>query len=286
MADKPRKRVPDSVVFYSYPKLLFAWPIILLGFVLYPIAGAPWQEEPVPLEQSQVGDTVNVETVQATRLVVEKNTYREVLAWIYIITIVIVILTLGVDIERNYAVFWLVVVLALFFGGSWLASKMGWPIFGAVYDFFSDMDIQYNRYIGLALSLFLVVPYIVMVFWARLNDKWRITHNEFEHYALGRADDSLARGAKRVRSTYPDLFELLLGMSGTLIVYSATGRSELRRIPHVPLLPLRRKQIDQILEYTAVKTSNDVIIEEEMEEDIDDEAVADNGGGEVGHERL
>ena len=48
------------------------------------------------------------------------------------------------------------------------------------------------------------------------------------------------------------MFEFLLGGAGTLIVYNATGTQELRRIPHVVMLPRVRKKLAQILEYTAV----------------------------------
>ena len=44
-------------------------------------------------------------------------------------------------------------------------------------------------------------------------------------------DDSLGRGAKTIRSSFPDVLELVLGIAGTLIVYNATGTKELRRIP-------------------------------------------------------
>jgi len=36
-------------------------------------------------------------------------------------------------------------------------------------------------------------------------------------------NDSLGRGAKTIRSDFPDVFELLLGLAGTLIVYNASG---------------------------------------------------------------
>ena len=86
----------------------------------------------------------------------------------------------------------------------------------------------------------------------RLNDSWRITHNEFEHRSFGRADDSLGRGAKNIRTSYTDILEFLLGLAGTLVVYDATGTRELRRIPHVALLPLVRRRLNRILEATAI----------------------------------
>jgi hypothetical protein len=64
---------------------------------------------------------------------------------------------------------------------------------------------------------------------------------------------------------------LLLG-SGTLIVYSATGRSELRRIPHVPMIFWVRKRINRLLESTAVTATDEVIAEEEEQaEDVEEQ---------------
>jgi len=296
MSDKPAKPPVHQVTFYSYPKLIFAWPIIVLG-VLFFFIGQPM------MNVNTIKDTVEVPAVEGVdgqpagamkEVEVEIVQYRhssglEALGWIYLAILVLVVLTIGVDIERNVAVFWLVVMLLFFFLGRWLADAKGFTFFGDIYSFFDGLDVQYDRGMGLMLSLLLAVPYGVVMVWARLQNKWRITHNEFEHYSWGRADDSLARGAKRVRSTYPDLLELLLAGAGTLIVYSATGRSELRRIHNVPLLPLKRKKINQILEQLRVTDSHEAVIEEESEAERE-ESQSDLGGGEggeqVGHEKL
>ena len=232
-----RRLKKDAVNFYAYPKLLFAWPLIAAGVIFYFIAGA---------------------TESAATL--------EVLGWVYILLSLLVVLTLGVDIERNYAFVWVVIGLLFFFLGQWLSDAKGITVFGDIYNFFEGLDVRYDRGLGLSLSILLAVPYAVMFLWVRIQHKWRITYNEFEHYSWGRADDSLARGAKRVRSSYPDLLELLLAGAGTLVVYSATGRSELRRIPHVPLLPLLRWRINKILETTQVTTQQATHAIEEEEE--------------------
>jgi hypothetical protein len=249
-----------SVVFHSYPKIIFTWPLILLGVLFFFIT---------PGEPSAG--------------------YLEVLGWIHLLVAAITILTVGVDIERNYAVFWLVAFGLFFFLGRWLQDAQGFTLFGELYNWFADLDVRYDRSFGLVLSIMLGLPYAVSLLWARVQHKWRITHNEFEHYSWGRADDSLARGAKRVRSTYPDLLELLLCGAGTLIVYSATGRSELRRIHNVPLLPLLRRRIDRLLEQTAVtETHVDALADEEAEAERDErDSVADDQQGEpIGNERL
>ena len=249
MAKHHNKQAPHAVTFYSYPKLLFCWPLIAIGLLF--------------------------------RLIPESLANLEVMGWFYLLTVVMVILAVGVDIERNTAVFWLVVFGFFYFLGLWFQEAKSFTFFGNIYNWFANRDVQYNQSFGLVLSIFLIFPYAAMIIWARLQHKWRITHNEFEHFSFGRSDDSLARGAKRVRSTYPDLLELLLCGAGTLIVYSATGRTELRRIQHVPLLPLLRRRVDRILEMTAV-TTTDAVIDEETEAEAEEASASPEPESETG----
>lgn len=223
---------PHELRFVSYPKLLFVWPIILLGYLLFFLAGD--------------GNNSNV-------------------AWLYIWVVMLVVMALGVDIGRNAAVFWIVLVAAIYFLGLWLHDAKHITIFGDIYNFFRAMDVQYNRHFGLVISILLSVPYAVMMGWAWLNDRWRITHNEFEHWSFGRMDDSLGRGAKTIRTEFPDMFEVILGLCGTLIVFDATGTRELRRIPHVMFLPLVRSKLNKILERTAVTPVATAAEEEETQ---------------------
>ncbi len=242
MPAQASRHTPHSVTFHAYPKLLFTWPLLVAGPALYLLAGAG------------VGD--------------------ELLGWVYMFILLVVLLTVSVDIERNHGFVWLVIFGLFFFLGRWLTDAYDIPVFSTIYDWLGNLHAKYAPGFGLALSILLAVPYAVMLLWVRIQNKWRITHNEFEHYSWGRADDSLARGAKRVRSTYPDLLELLLCGAGTLIVYSATGRSELRRIHNVPMLPLLRRRINRILETTSVTETNAI-----AEEEVQTEREEDLGGG-------
>jgi hypothetical protein len=217
-----RRRAPDEVVLHSYPKLVFSWLLILLGFVLFPVSKWEWID-------------------------------AETLGWIYGVVLVVTLMTIGIDVNRNAMFFWIAVVAAAWFLGLWLRDVKGVTFFGNFYRFLADLDPAYSRGFGLLVSLALSVPFVLMLGWTRVNDKWRITRNEFEHYEFGKADDSLARGAKRVLSRYPDLFEFVLGFAGELVVYDATGQRELRRIPHVLFLPSAMKRINRILEKTAVE---------------------------------
>ena len=238
-----RPREPHEVTFVSYPKLIFIWPLIVFGLVCWPVAG--WIQPATGAGQVSAG--------------------LEALGWAYLWVLVIVLLTLGVDVDRNQAAFWFVLIAAIWLLGAWLESARQFTLFGNIYAWFNSLDLQYDRNFALALSVILLVPFVVMVIYARLNDRWRITHNEFEHYSFGRLDDSLGRGAKTIRTSYPDVFEMLLGLAGTLTVYNATGTRELRRIPHVFLLPLVRRKLDRILERTAVTAA--VIDDDEDDEE-------------------
>lgn len=233
MAAETKKPKPErhEVVFYTYPKFLFCWPLIAMGFLLWPFAHY---------------QCVSTET----------------LAWIYGLTAILVVMTMGLDVNRNSAVFWLVVILAMWFLVLWLGGK-GVTLFKDIYHFFVNLDPQYSANLGLIVSIPLLLFFGIMWVWTRVNCRWRITHNEFEHYQFGRMDDSLARGAKRIRSSYPDFFELIVCLAGDLIIYDTTGKRVIRRIPHVPLLPMLKKKINLILEKTAVTTEE--LIEDEVE---------------------
>lgn len=231
-----REHRVHEVVFIGYPKLLFIWPLLLAGLVLYPLAG--WISPEAPNDS-------------------------ETLGWVYLFITLFVLLTLGVDVDRNQAIFLVVLVGGLWVLGLWLRDSKGFTLFGDIYRWFDALNLRYNREFGFALSLLLLLPYLVMLGLARLNDYWKITHNEFEHYSLGRMDDSLGRGAKTIRTAYPDMFEAILGLAGTLVVFNASGTRELRRIPHVMFLPFVRKRLNQILERTAITMDQ---VEEEDEE--------------------
>jgi hypothetical protein len=262
---RPPATGPHQVAFVAYPKLLFVWPLILAGFVFWPLARPDTTTVPTAvatqLQAQQTGDAPATSAPTAPAGSTSKR--LEWFGWIYIWLAVLVLLTLGVDVDRNTAAFWVLLVVALWVLGMWLHDVKGFTFFGDIYRWFGRLDVQYDRSLGLALSIVLLVPYIIMIGWGHFNDRWRITHNEFEHYSFGKMDDSLGRGAKTVRTVYPDVFELLLGLAGTLIVYSASGTKELRRVPHVMFLPFVRQRLNKILETTSVTAATTEDEEEE-----------------------
>jgi len=276
-----------EVVFYTYPKFIFCWPLIAVGFILCLFGGWNINQGRAPVEaapgvvgeenpSASVAPGVGEQSGPAGGRRASQDT--ETLAWIWIITLVIVIITVGFDLSRNFTIFWLVLIVGIWFMISWLAVAKNITIFRRAYDLIAGLDPQYSAPMGLAVSIALSVLYLIMWVWTRINSKWRITHNEFEHYQFGRMDDSLARGAKRVRTSYPDFFEFLVCLAGDLIIFDSSGRKQLRRIPHVPWLPFIRKRINRILERTAITAE---MVDDEAEApdaaDIDGDDEGDRG---------
>jgi hypothetical protein len=275
------KHAIHEVRFTAYPKLLFVWPLIVVGYLFWPLSGwiAPNEVHGASAFVAQTPAAAPADAAAGTaapnaaapgkaapaQVLTPGGQRLETLAWIYLWVLVIVLLTLGVDIDRNRAAFFALLVGLIYLLGVYLRDVRGFTLFGDIYRWFASLDLQYNRSLGLAGSVLLSIPFALMLAWARLNDRWRITHNEFEHFSFGKANDSLGRGAKTIRTDYPDVFELLLGLAGTLIVFNASGTRELRRIPNLMFLPLVRARLDTILERTAV-TGGQLTEEEEDEE--------------------
>ena len=153
---KAKSAVPHEVTFYTYPKLVFAWPVIAAGFLFWLLGQWEWPN-------------------------------LEILAWAWAIVLFLTILTMGIDLSRNVAVFWMVLIVAIWLAIIYLRDVSGLTIFQSTYNMFADLDPQYSPSLGLIVSITLTIPFLVMIFWSRINSRWRVTHNEFEHYSLGRA---------------------------------------------------------------------------------------------------
>lgn len=228
----------ESVIIYSYPQFVFAWPVIVFGFIFAAIQGMGW-----------VGETG-----------------QSAIAWTYIAIVCLVMLAMGVDLGRNSSIFCLVLFLGGWFGILWLQAAHGITFFERISAFVRDLQPNISATAMVAVSIILSIIYVMMHVMAFFNDRWRITHNEIEHRSFGHKEDATGRGAKRVLARYPDVLELLICFSGTIEVYSSLGTQKLVTIRNVPLLPLRMKKISRILETTSVEGA---ISEEEEQEEAD-----------------
>ncbi len=230
----PAKQAPQSIVIYSYPQFVYAWPIFIFGALLAALQGG-----------GVIGEGAA--------------------AWTYIVIVSLVVLTMGIDLGRNASIFCLVLFGGGWLGILWLQDAKNITFFARLAELVAEMQPSISTHALLAFSVIFFIIYLVMFFFALVNDRWRITHNEIEHRAFGHKEDATGRGAKRVLATYPDILELLICLSGTIEVFNATGSTKLLTIKNVPFLPFRMKKISRILESSAVADYN-AQIEDDSEE--------------------
>jgi hypothetical protein len=229
------KKKPASITVFSFPPFLYVWPVIVFGFLF---AGIQSME--------LLGD----------------NGLRAV-AWTYLAIMSLVLITMGVDLNLRASIFCLVLFFCSWFGILWLQGVKEIKFFGTIGAFIREIDLTIPSSFMATLSFILLFIYLIMLFMAYFNDRYRITHNEIEHHVFGYKEDAIGRGAKRVRAEYTDLLELLICGSGTIRIFSATGNKELLVIQNVPLLVFRKRKISRILETVAIETMQ---MEEEYEE--------------------
>ena len=211
----------EYVVFYSYPKFVYIWPVIVLGFVfqipfLWNLAGA------------------------------------ELLTWIWIAVFCLCAIALGLDIDRNYAAVVIVCLVALWLGLWNIELAKGIPVLDNIQAFFAGMDVSMNAETFLVISLLLAVPFLVMMVWVRINEKWKADVQTLAKLRFGHADQEYAWGAKTVRTSYPDWLEAVIALSGDVILYDSRGRGELQRIDNVVFAPVVKKKIDRFLRAAGV----------------------------------
>lgn len=217
-----RRQDPSQIVFFSYPKYLYTWPLFLLAVLL-------------PL----LGDWVS----------------PKVEGWAFVITLLTVLMAMGFDLSRNLTISWCVTIIASVFCILWLKDVKNVIFFSEIGHHLASKNPEISRDWQYLFAMFGGILYLIMLIDARINQRWRISHNEIEHFSMLSKDDSLGRGAKRIITSYPDFLELLLCGAGTIQIYSAQGGVLLRSIPNVPWLFFRSATISRILEATEVSTS-------------------------------
>jgi hypothetical protein len=210
-----------EVSWTAHSKSIFLWPIVAAGYLFWPLDG---------------------------------GTGSMTIGWVYVLIVTLVLLAVTVDLSRNYAVFCILFVAFIYILGRWLKDVKGITVIGNIYNAFASLQVHYDRSTGLALSILLSLVFLIGVGWAWLNSRYTMTHNEIVHHVMGRGDISIGRGARVIRITYPDAFEWLLCLSGTIAVYDNTGRAQILRTEQVTLLPFRSRKIDKILESLEVTT--------------------------------
>lgn len=207
-------------LFTSFSSLIYTWPIVFVGFLCAALSA--WH----------VGTPAG-------------------LGWVWLITVILVLLVLGTDINRTVAFVWMLVVSLIFTGGWLVKDKLHIPVLSWVYDWFASLNVQFESGTAVAISTVLGVILVVTFLQASFDGRHEISSREVTHRRLLRASESLPLTVNRVRLDWPDLLEMMtLFGAGHLVVIDNMGK-EVMRIPNIPFLWFFRDEVNRILDIMA-----------------------------------
>jgi len=232
---KPAARTPsraNEMRFGSYPLFVLFWPLVVGGEIC--AALLHWKAE-----------------------------WQGTITWVYITMMMTCFIAVGFDVRRNLAIGWLLFVGLCWVSGLYLLEAYEFPVLRAIRRFLVSLNARLEPGFIHAVAILVGVGLVGVMINVFLNHRWRITHNELHLSRRGDMQDAITRGAKRLSVEFPDVFELLLLGAGHVIVRDSRGKEEIRRIPRVPFLFFREKQLDQIAEAWAVTSVSDAAVTEE-----------------------
>jgi hypothetical protein len=215
---------PHEMRFGSYPLFVLFWPLVVAGELCALLMH--WKVE-----------------------------WAETLTWVYLTTMLVCFTAVGFDVRRNLAIGWLLFVALCWVAGIYLRDAKQIPVLGHVRQFLASFDATVSPGFLHAVALLVGVGILGVLGNVALNHRWRVTHNELQAFRRGEMEDAITRGAKRISVEFPDVFELLLLGAGHVVVRDSKGKEEIRRIPRVPLLFFRRKQLERIAEVWGVAST-------------------------------
>lgn len=223
-----------KVLFTSFSNLLYLWPIMILGWVLPFVMS--WRPE-----------------------------WAGVLGWVWITAMLIVVICIGSDTDRNKTAAIAAVVIILWLSGLLLEAKRGIPVLSNVYDYFASFNVKFDPGTAGVFSIAVLIILFFVVGAAWFDGRYEITTREITHKRIFRTSDSLPRAAKRIKRDWRDMIEVFLGLGAGDVIVLDTNSNVVMRIPNVPFLWFFRHDVDHILEVLATTEVSDeaAAIEEE-----------------------
>ena len=106
---------------------------------------------------------------------------------------------------------------------------------------------------GIALAI-ITLFYIIMLIFQPFLNYWEVDHNEVRHVRGGRIDNTFTRQNYDFGSQYKDALEIVSTLSAEFVIKEKGSSRVITSIDSVPLFPVRRRKIDEILRTIAVVT--------------------------------
>ncbi|MGE0481001.1 MAG: hypothetical protein AB7Q17_11070 [Phycisphaerae bacterium] len=214
------KQGSQVVTFTSFSSLIYVWPIVVVGYFLLGLHWLGW------------GDP-------------------GVLGWIWLFTIVFVLIVMGSDISRDTGLVWILVAALILTLGALLNARFQLPVLGWLYGHFSSLGVAIDGGTVRALCELLLILLAVVVVHSLFDGRHEISSREVTHRRMLRASENLPLYSNRVRLDWPDLLEMIALFGAGHLVVIDQDRKEVMRIPNIPCLWFFRAEINGILDVMA-----------------------------------
>jgi len=189
----------------------------------------------------------------------------EVLGWAWITTLLLVMITIATDIDRNKLIGLVLIVGLCWAVGFILQSNQDIPVLSGIYGFFASQEVQFNAGMANVISIIILIILMGVIGYAWVDGRYEITTREITHRKMLRTSDSLPRAAKRIKQDWRDIAELIIGLGAGDVIVLDTQKNIIMRIPNVPFLWFFRHDVDHVLEVIATTDVHEIaaVIEEE-----------------------
>lgn len=235
------KRVHGNpkVYFTSFSSLFYLWPIMAVGYLGCALESMEW-----------------VKDSSAT------------FGWIWITTVIVVLITVASDVDRNKLLVLIGMILIFFMGGYILQHNKNIRVLSSIYDFFARQGVHFNGGTAMVMSVIITIILIGVIIVAWFDGRYEITTREITHRRAFRTSDSLPRAAKRIKQDWRDLAEAVIGLGAGDVIVLDTQKNIVMRIPNVPFLWFFKEDVDQILEVLATTEIDDIAAAMEEEDEL------------------
>lgn len=214
------ERGNPKVHFTSFSTLIYLWPIMVVGYL------NSW------LLHWNVASAAT-------------------LGWVWITAVLIVLMCIGTDANRNRTIIVLLVGVLLWISGLLLEAKKGIPILSNIHQFFVEQNVQFDPGTAKVFSIITFIVLVCVVLGAWFDGRYEITTREITHKRIFQTSDSLPLAAKRIKRDWRDWTEALLGLGAGDLIVIDYNKNILMRIPNIPFLWFFRNDVDHILEVLA-----------------------------------
>jgi hypothetical protein len=217
----------ERVTFISYPKLIYAAPLITAGFLFWPL------------------ETLGVLS-------------PGVLGWTYSALLLYTVLTPSIDLRRNIFLAIMAVAVIIMLAASLIQATMTWRAFDDLVTAVSQPMPLYNRESAWLVSKWLLIPYMLCLVWSWLNSRWVLSANYIERLKFMDESWQHPQTGLTVKIVYPDWLQLLFCGAGDIHFLSIQDEREytVAVAENIPFLFFLQGRVRSVIERMGFHINN------------------------------